>query len=125
MKLRLGVIFGGESVEHEVSIISVEETETSKGDEMWKLKLSINEGEYKGKTLFTQLVFNDGGYGNIKKLYSAIFGSKLPKNCETSDLLDEKVVVTVVHNEYNGRTYANVAYAGYTSASTSEEEVFV
>ena len=110
--------------DYEVTITEVNVSETQKGDEMWKLKLAINDGEYKGKTLFTQLVFNDGGYGNIKKLYSAIFGSKLPKNCETSDILDEQVIVTVVHTEYNGKTYANVAYAGYRSASDSEEEVF-
>lgn len=110
--------------DYEVTITEVNESETQKGDEMWKLKLAISEGEYKGKTILTQLVFNDGGYGNIKKLYSAIFGAKLPKNCETSDILDEKVIVTVVHTEYNGKTYANVAYAGYRSADQSEEEVF-
>ena len=110
--------------DYEVTITDVTVSETQKGDEMWKLKLTIQDGEYKGKTILTQLVFNDGGYGNIKKLYSAIFGTKLPKNCETSDILDEAVIVTVVHSEYNGKTYANVAYAGYRSASEDEEEVF-
>lgn len=94
-------------------IESVEVVQTAKKDEMWKLKLNIEEGDYKDKKLFTNLVFNDGGYGNIKKLYSAIFGTKLPKNCETSDIVDEKITVTVVHNEYNGRTYANIPYAGF------------
>ena len=110
--------------DYEATITEVNVSTTSKGDEMWKLKLAINKGEYKGKTLFTQLVFNDGGYGNIKKLYSAIFGSKLPKNCETTDILDEQVIVTVIHTEYNGKTYANVAYAGYRSINESEEEIF-
>lgn len=110
--------------DYAVTISTVTESETSKGDEMWKLKLTIEDGEYKGKTILTQLVFNDGGYGNIKKLYSAIFGSKLPKNCETTDILDESVIVSVVHTEYNGKTYANVAYAGYKSASNDDDEVF-
>ena len=96
-------------------IESVEVVQTAKKDEMWKLKLNIEEGDYKDKKLFTNLVFNDGGYGNIKKLYSAIFGTKLPKNCETSDIIDEKIAVTVVHNKYNGRTYANIPYAGFES----------
>lgn len=110
--------------DYNVTISSVEESKTQKGDEMWKLKLTIDDGEYKGKTILTQLVFNDGGYGNIKKLYSSIFGTKLPKNCETTDILDESVIVTVVHSDYNGKTYANVAYAGYKSVDETEEDVF-
>ena len=105
---------------YEFTISNVEVTETSKKDEMWKLRLTIANGEYKGKTILTQLVFNDGGYGNIKKLYSAIFGSKLPKNCETSDILDESVTADVVHTEYNGKTYANIAYASYGEATQTE-----
>lgn len=110
--------------DYNVTISSVEESKTQKGDEMWKLKLTIDDGEYKGKTILTQLVFNDGGYGNIKKLYSSIFGTKLPKNCETTDILDESVIATVVHSDYNGKTYANVAYAGYKSVDETEEDVF-
>lgn len=110
--------------DYNVTISSVEESKTQKGDEMWKLKLTIDDGEYKGKTILTQLVFNDGGYGNIKKLYSSIFGTKLPKNCEITDVLDESVIVTVVHSDYNGKTYANVAYAGYKSVDETEEDVF-
>ena len=109
---------------YEAQITSVTESETQKGDEMWKLKFTITTGDYKGKTVLTQLVFNDGGYGNIKKLYSAIFGSKLPKNCETSDLLDEKVNIIVEHREYNGKTYASIPYAGYETAQQSESEIF-
>lgn len=110
--------------DYNVTISAVTEAKTKNEDDMWKLKLTIEDGEYKGKTILTQLVFNDGGYGNIKKLYSAIFGTKLPKNCETTDILDESVVVTVVHTEYNGKTYANVAYAGYKSAAEDEDEIF-
>lgn len=110
--------------DYNVTISAVTESKTKSDDDMWKLKLIIDDGEYKGKTILTQLVFNDGGYGNIKKLYSAIFGTKLPKNCETTDILDESVVATVVHSEYNGKTYANVAYAGWSNASEDEDEVF-
>lgn len=110
--------------DYNVTISAVTEAKTKNEDDMWKLKLTIEDGEYKGKTILTQLVFNDGGYGNIKKLYSAIFGTKLPKNCETTDILDESVIVTVVHTEYNGKTYANVAYAGYKSAAEDEDEIF-
>ena len=104
-----------------VKIESVEVKETKDKDEMWKVKFNIEEGDFKGQKIFTNLVFNDGGYGNIKKLYSVIFGTKLPKNCETTDIIDEKVVVDVVHTEYNGKTYANVAYAGFASIDDNED----
>lgn len=115
--------------DYEVKIQSIIESATQGGDEMWKLTLVIEEGEFKNQKLFTNLVFSEKGYGNIKKLYSAIYGSKLPKVCETTDLLDENVIVTVVHNQYNGKTYANVAYAGFESAtkksvSNNESEIF-
>lgn len=109
---------------YEAVISTVTECKSSKGDDMWKLKLTISKGDYKDKTILTQLVFNEGGYGNIKKLYSAIFGTKLPNNCETSDILDESVNIDVVHNEYNGKTYANIAYAGFSSVEKSDTEIF-
>ena len=104
-----------------VKIESVEIKETKNSDEMWKVKLNIEEGDFKDQKIFTNLIFNDGGYGNIKKLYSVIFGTKLPKNCETTDIIDEKVIVDVVHTEYNDKTYANVAYAGFTAIENEED----
>ena len=101
--------------EYKVKVEAVEIKETKNKDEMWKVKLNIEEGDYKGQKIFTNLIFNDGGYRNIKKLYSVIFGTKLPKNCETTDIIDEIFIVDVVHAEYNGKTYANVAYAGFKS----------
>ena len=109
-----------------VKIETVDVKNTAKGDEMWVLKMNIEEGNFKNRKLLTNLVFNDGGYGNIKKLYSALFGTKLPANCETTDIIGEVVSVDVNHNEYNGKTYANVVYASFKSAasSKSEEEIF-
>ena len=118
-----GFIFIPEGT-YPAQIIEVTESETKNKDDMWKLKFKIISGEYAGKTVLSQLVFNDGGYGNIKKLYSVIYGSKLPKNCQTSDILEEKVNIDVVHNEYNGKTYANIAYAGFSSIDDEEEAPF-
>jgi len=108
-----------------VKIETVDVKSTQKGDEMWVLKMNIEEGNFKNRKLITNLVFNDGGYGNIKKLYSALFGTKLPANCETTDITGEVVNVEVNHNEYNGKTYANVVYASFSSASgQTEGEIF-
>ena len=98
---------------YEASIENVEVKETQKGDEMWAVRFNIEGPTNKGRKVFTNLVFNDGGYGNIKKLYSAIFGTKLPKNCEPSDIEGEKVAIDVIITEYNGKKNNGVSYAGF------------
>lgn len=95
---------------------------TKNGDEMWSLKLKVVGPKYAGRYLFTNLIFNDGGYGNIKKLYSAIFGTKLPKNCDTSDIEGEKVDVDVIITEYNGKQQNSIPYAGFYKTEDTEEE---
>lgn len=105
---------------YEATIESVEVKETSKGDEMWLVKLNIDDGDYKDRKVLTNLVFNEGGYGNIKKLYSCIFGTKLPKNCEPSDIEGEKITVDVIITEYNGKKYNNIPYAGFYATDAEE-----
>lgn len=95
---------------------------TRNGDEMWSVKFNILGPKYAGRKIFTNLIFNEGGYGNIKKLYSAIFGTKLPKNCDPTDLLDEKVDIEVTITEYNGKQGNSIPYAGYYKAEEVEEE---
>ena len=108
---------------YEAIIDGVEVKETQKGDEMWAVTFNIEGPNYANRKVFTNLVFNEGGYGNIKKLYSAIFGTKLPKNCETSDIDGEKVLIDVIITEYNGKKYNNIPYAGFY-ASNEEEAPF-
>ena len=52
--------------EYVAEIAKVEETKSKKNDDMWKVQFKIIDGEYKGTTIFNYLVFNEGGYGNIK-----------------------------------------------------------
>ena len=95
---------------------------TKNGDEMWAVTLDVIGPKCAGRKIFTNLVFNDRGYGNIKKLYSAIFGTKLPKKCDTSDILDEVVDVDVVITEYNGKSSNAIPYAGFYRSENDEEE---
>lgn len=101
---------------------STEPLLTKNGDEMWSVKMKVVGPKYVGRYLFTNLIFNDGGYGNIKKLYSAIFGAKLPKNCNTSDIEGEKVDVDVIITEYMGRQQNSIPYAGFYNTGDTEEE---
>ena len=78
-------------------IVKVEETKTKNDDDMWKVQFKVIEGEHTGTSIFSYFVFNEGGYGNIKKLYKEIGGFDLAKahNCVPSDIEGEKVVITV------------------------------
>ena len=109
---------------YNATIDSVEVKETKNGDEMWLVKFNIDSENYQNRKILTNLVFNEGGYGNIKKLYSAIFDSKLPKNCEPSDIEGEKVIIDVIITEYNGKKYNNIPYAGFYASDDTEEAPF-
>ena len=79
-------------------IVKVEETKTKNEDDMWKVQFKVIEGDHKGTSIFTYLVFNEGGYGNIKKLYKEIGGFDLAKthNCVPSDIEGEKGINSVI-----------------------------
>ena len=91
-------------------IAKVEETKSQKGDDMWKVQFKVIEGDQKGATVNTFMVFNVGGYGNIKKLYKEIGGFDLAKshNCVPSDIEGEKVIITVQIGEYTNKEGVNV-----------------
>lgn len=109
-------------------IAKVEETKTKNEDDMWKVQFKIIEGEHKGTSIFTYLVFNEGGYGNIKKLYKEIGGFDLAKthNCVPSDIEGEKVIITVQIGEYtnkNGDKVKNntIPFGGFKSINGEDE----
>lgn len=109
-------------------IIKVDETKTKNDDDMWKVQFKVLDGDFKGTSIFTYLVFNDGGYGNIKKLYKEIGGFDLAKthNCVPSDIEGEKVIITVNIGEYtnkDGQKVKNnsIPYGGFKSISDEEK----
>ena len=114
--------------QYAAEIVKVEETTTKNEDDMWKVQFKIIEGEHKGTSIFTYLVFNEGGYGNIKKLYKEIGGFDLVKthNCVPSDIEGEKVLITVTIGEYtnkNGEKVKNnsIPFGGFKSIDEENE----
>lgn len=47
-------------------VAAVEQTTTNRGDEMWKLKLKVLEGEHEGRHLFDNLVFSPAALKRVK-----------------------------------------------------------
>ena len=95
---------------------------------MWNVQFKIIEGEHKGTSIFTFLVFNEGGYGNIKKLYKEIGGFDLAKsrNCVPFDIEGEKVIITVKIGEYtnkNGDKVNNntIPFGGFKSINGKDD----
>lgn len=110
-------------------IAKVEETKSQKGDDMWKVQFKVIEGDQKGATINTFMVFNEVGYGNIKKLYKEIGGFDLAKshNCVPSDIEGEKVIITVQIREYTNREGVKVKnnsipFGGFKSIDTDSDE---
>ena len=114
--------------EYVAEIKKAEETKTKKDDDMWKVYFQILDGDFKGKNVTSFFVFNDGGYGNIKKLYKAIGGFDLAKthNCVPCDIEGEKVIITVAISEYTNKDGQKVKgnsipYGGFKSIADGDE----
>lgn len=115
--------------QYPAEIVKVEENTTKNSDDMWKVQFKIIDSEYKGTSIFTYLVFNEGGYGNIKKLYKEIGGFDLAKthNCVPSDIEGEKLLITVTIGEYtnkNGEKVKNnsIPFGGFKSIDDEDNE---
>ena len=115
--------------EYVAEIVKVEETQTKANkDDMWKVQFKIIDGDHKGTSIYSYFVFNDGGYGNIKKLYKEIGGFDLAKthNCVPSDIEGEKLIITVQIGEYtnkNGEKVKNnsIPFGGFKSIEDGDE----
>lgn len=115
--------------DYPAEIVKVEETKTKNDNDMWKVQFKVIDGDHKGSSIFSYFVFNEGGYGNIKKLYKEIGGFDLAKthNCVPSDIEGEKLIITVNIGEYtnkDGQKVKNnsIPYGGFKSLSSEEEE---
>lgn len=53
-------------------VAKVKEGFTKNGDEMWSLRLRIEDGPYKGRLLFDNLIFSDAAMGRVKMVLSRL-----------------------------------------------------
>jgi hypothetical protein len=109
-------------------IASVEQTTTGKGNEMWKLKLKILEGEHAGRHLFDNIVFTPAAMKRIKLVCSRL-------GLDTSGELDltpamirgKQALVTVQIEEYvddegQERSRNKIPFGGYETAQAAGAE---
>ncbi len=105
-------------------IDSVEEARTSRGDEMWKLRLVVTEGEYAGRLIFDNLVFSEKALKRVKFVCSRLgldVSGELDltpamihgKTCRVRVEIEE-----YVDEEEKEKTRNRVPFAGYVAAAS-------
>lgn len=103
-----------------VEVEDIQAEETQAGDDMFKMKLKILEGEFEGKFLFDNIVFSEKAMPRAKMIASR-FGFDVSKDFELTEdmLIGQRAIVTVdrieSYEKAEGGTgqSARIAFAGY------------
>jgi hypothetical protein len=97
--------------------------QTGKGDEMWKIRLRIAEGEHADREVKDNLVFSTAAARRLR-VFAKAFGLPYEGDVdfEAGDIEDREVMIQVVQEEYKGETQSKVSFAGYKAAPKREQE---
>jgi hypothetical protein len=110
-------------------LTDVEIDHTKAGDEMWKLRWAVQDGEFAGRLLFDNLVFSQKALSRVK-LVCGVLGIDTSGQLDLQPdmLLDKRALVSTYQEEYvdgQGRTkitnripFEGYAYVPATGAST-------
>jgi hypothetical protein len=100
----------------------VEESSTQNGDDMWKLRFEVVNGQHEGRFIFDNMVFSEAAIKRVK-LICACLGIDINGEVDlTPELLkDRHCLVTVVTEEFvdsegTSKTRNSVPFAGYKLA---------
>jgi len=102
------------------TIDSVEKSETRHGDEMWKIRLAVLDGEHKGRFIFDNLPFSARGLPRVKAFCAAI-GVDISGTVELTPTFVENrtCIVSVEIEDYidrhgNAKQSNSVLFDGYS-----------
>lgn len=110
-------------------ITDIEIDRTRAGDEMWKLRLTVQDGEFAGRLLFDNLVFSQKALSRVK-LVCGVCGvdTSGAVDLDPSMLLDKRALVSTYQEEYtdgqgrqkvaNRIPFEGYAYVPASGAST-------
>ena len=106
----------------------IEEASTTQGDEMWKLRFEVLQGEYKGRRIFDNLVFSEAAMKRVKLICSRLGLDVSGELDLTPGMIEGRTCyVTTEIEEYEdseGRIKRRnvVPFAGYERAEGSPAE---
>lgn len=106
-------------------LTDVEIDRTKAGDEMWRLRWTIEGGEYAGRLLFDNLVFSSKALSRVKLVCGCCgLDTTGTVELEPTMLLDKRIEITTYQEEYTddaGRTKATnrIPFDGYSFVPSS------
>lgn len=107
-------------------LTEVEEKTTDHGDEMWKFKFEIQNGKYKGRYLFDQLVFSEAALKRVKLVCSR-FGLDVTGEVDlVPEMVKGKLIYVLAEDDFyekDGKRIPTnkVGFAGYEHYGGGEE----
>jgi len=111
-----GIIPAGD---YNCKVADIEEKTTASGNDMWRMKLQIEDGEHAGRYIYDNLVFTERAMSRIKLVCGKLgLPTKGNIDLETASLIGRKAIVSVVVEAYESnsgemRERATVPFAGY------------
>ncbi len=104
-------------------LAEIEESSTQHGDEMWKLRFEVAEGQYVGRYIYDNMVFSDQALKRVKLICSRL-GLDTSREIDlTPKLLEGRTCILTVevedYEDHEGKTKKRntVAFAGYERTS--------
>lgn len=105
---------------------NVEEASTKNGDEMWRLRFSVVEGDHTGRRIFDNMVFSDAAVKRAKLICSHLGVDVSGEVALTPDMIiGRECEISVQVEEYQdveGKVKSRnvVPYAGYDAVDTTD-----
>ena len=103
-------------------ITDIEPSHTKVGDDMWKLRLTVQEGEFAGRLIFDNLAFTQRSLSRVKLLCGVCgIDTSGAVDLDPSMLLDKRVLIATYTEEYTDsqgrtRTANAIPFDGYKEA---------
>jgi len=79
----------------------VEEDVTKRGDEMWRLRFTVDEGEHSGRLIFDNMVFSPKAMPRAKLICQCL-GLDVSQSSDLNpeDLIGRRCVISVITQDY-------------------------
>lgn len=116
--------------EYLCEIVRIDESLTQYGDEMWRIRFMITEGDHKGRYIFDNMVFSRAAMSRVKLMAKAMgVDTSKSLNLESHHLMGILVFVTVTVEEYitregEHRQQNRVPFNGYRALTLEERKEY-
>lgn len=101
---------------YRLEVVEIDDTaDTRAGEEMWKIRLKVVGGEFKGCMVFDNLVFSPKALGKVKMLCKAVgIDTSGAVNLTPGLILHKQFKASVIVDEYQGQSKNKIPFAGYS-----------